>query len=214
LAKTGETDKFFAEMYGKKTGGAKGKAGSMHLSLPELGAVSMSAIVAGAIPMAVGAAFANKKKRNNKIVAVFFGDGAIDEGNFWESLNIACLMNLPIIFVCEDNGFAMHTPGRQRHGYKSIADIISKFNCNVLKTKTTDVEIIYNLTKKAVKLMKKTRMPCFLYTEYYRYLEHVGISEDFDAGYRFKEEFQIWRRKDPVDLQREKLLKSGASKKN
>ena len=209
LAKTGETDKFFAEMYGKETGGAKGKAGSMHLSAPEQGMMGTSAIVAGIIPVAVGASFANKKKKNNKITAVFFGDGAIDEGGFWESLNIACLMRLPVLFVCQDNGFAVHTAGSLRHGYKSITDIVSKFNCNVFKEETTDAESIYNLTQKAIKLIKKTKMPCFLFTRYYRYLEHVGINEYFDAGYRSKKEFEKWRKKDPIDLQRKKLLKLG-----
>ncbi len=213
LAKTGETDKFFAEMYGKVTGGAKGKAGSMHLSAPEEGMMGTSAIVGSIIPVAVGAAFANKKKKNGKIVAVFFGDGAIDEGNFWESLNIACLMKLPILFVCEDNGFAVHTPGFTRHGYKTISDIVSKFHCNIFQESTTDVETIYKLTREAIETMKRNLMPCFLWLKYYRYLEHVGINEDFNAGYRSRKEFEKWYKKDPIALQRKKLLKSGVKEK-
>jgi len=209
LAKTGETDKFFTEMYGKATGGAKGKAGSMHLSSPEAGFMGASAIVASSIPVAVGAAFANKFKKNNKIVAVFFGDGALDEGGFWESLNIACLMKLPVLFVCEDNGFAVHTSTFQRQGYKSIVDIVSKFNCNIFQKETTDTEAIYRLTRRAIKLTKTTQKPSFLYLRYYRYLEHVGINEDFDAGYRSKKEFKKWYKKDPINLERKKLLKSG-----
>lgn len=214
LTKTGETDKFFAEMYGKATGGAKGKAGSMHLSAPEAGLMGTSAIVASMIPVAVGAAFVNKSKKNNKIVAVFFGDGAINEGNFWESLNVACLMKLPILFVCEDNDLAIHTFTSQRQGYKSIADIVSKFNCNVFQEETTDVETIYQLANLAIKMAKTTQMPSFLHLKYYRYLEHVGINEDFNAGYRSKKEFEKWYKKDPVNLQRKKLLKSGIKKEN
>lgn len=210
LAKTGETDKFFAEMYGKETGGARGKAGSMHLSLPEIGMMGTSAIVSGIIPVGCGSAFANKIKKNNKTVAIFFGDGAIDEGSFWESLNVACSMKLPVLFVCQDNGLAVHTEGSVRHGYKSIADIISKFDCNVLKTDTTDAEIIYNLAQKSMKLIKKNKKPCFIHAKYYRYLEHVGVNEDFNAGYRSKKEFEKWFKKDPVGLQRKKLLKFGA----
>jgi len=209
LAKTEETDKFFAEMYGKATGGAKGKAGSMHLSAPEKGLMGTSAIVASSIPVAVGAAFANKRKKNDKIVAVFFGDGAIDEGNFWESLNLACLMKLPILFVCEDNGFAIHTPTVERHGYKSIKDIVSKFNCNVFQEKSTDTEVVYKLSDKAIQSIRETQMPSFLELKYYRYLEHVGVSEDFDAGYRSRDEFEKWFAKDPIDLQRKKLLNLG-----
>jgi len=209
LAKVSETDKFFAEMYGKKTGMAKGKAGSMHLSAPEMGFMSSSAIVASIIPAAVGVAFANKIKKNNKITAVFFGDGAIDEGDFWESLNAACLWRIPILFVCEDNDLAIHTSAAKRHGYKSITDIASKFNCNVFEKKSTNVEVIYKLTKKAIRLMEKNKKPCFLHLKYYRYLEHVGVNEDFNAGYRSKKEFEKWYKKDPVILQRKNLLKLG-----
>jgi TPP-dependent pyruvate/acetoin dehydrogenase alpha subunit len=206
LAKTQNIEDFFAEMYGKDTALLKGKGGSMHLCAPEAGFMGTSAIVASVIPVAVGAAFANKQRGNGKIVAVFFGDGALDEGDFWESLNVACLMKLPILFVCEDNGFAVHTPTSKRQGYASITDIVSRFNCNVLREKTTDVEIIYGLTLKAIESIKTTQMPCFMHLRYYRYLEHVGVNEDFDAGYRSREEFEEWCKVDPVNLQRKKLL--------
>jgi len=206
LAKTQNTDDFFAEMYGKDTALLKGKGGSMHMCAPDSGFMGTSAIVASIIPVAVGAAFANKRIGSGKLVAVFFGDGAIDEGDFWESLNVACLMKLPVLFVCEDNGLAVHTPTPKRHGYASITDIVSKFKCNVLKENTTDAEVIYKLTGKAIKLIKTTHMPCFIHVRYYRYLEHVGINEDFDAGYRPREEFEEWYKKDPVNLQREKII--------
>lgn len=211
LAKTQEMDNFFAEMYGKDTALLKGKGGSMHLCAPQFGFMGISAIVGSIIPVAVGAAFANKRAKNGKIVAVFFGDGATDEGVFWESLNVACLMKLPILFVCEDNGLAVHTSTSQRQGYNSIADIVSKFNCHVFKERSTDVEVIYELTCKAIELLNSTQMPCFLHLKYYRYLEHVGVSEDFDAGYRSKEEFEEWYKRDPVSLQRKKLLRLGVS---
>jgi TPP-dependent pyruvate/acetoin dehydrogenase alpha subunit len=209
LAKTQKTDDFFAEMYGKDTALLKGKGGSMHMCAPEFGFMGTSAIVASIIPVAVGAAFANKRKDNGKVVAVFFGDGAIDEGDFWESLNVACLMKLPVLFVCEDNELAVHTATSKRRGYASITDIVSKFNCNVLKENTTDAEVIYELTRQAIRLIKTNQMPCFMHLRYYRYLEHVGVNEDFDAGYRSREEFEEWYKKDPVSLQREKLLKNG-----
>src|SRR3989344_5622446 len=103
LIQTGETEKFFGELYGKATGPAQGKAGSMHLSSPEHGYLGASAVVATQIPVAVGAAFANKKLGKKIMTAVFFGDGALDEGVFWESLNMACLWKVPVIFICEDN---------------------------------------------------------------------------------------------------------------
>jgi len=212
LAKTQKIDDFFAEMYGKATAFLKGKGGSMHMCAPESGFMGTSAIVASIIPVAVGAAFANKQRGNGKLVTVFFGDGAMDEGAFWESLNVACLMKLPVLFVCEDNGLAVHTPTSKRQGYASIADIVSKFNCNVLEENTTDAEVIYKLTCRAIKSIKTTQMPCFMHLRYYRYLEHVGVNEDFDAGYRLRREFEEWYQKDPVNSQREKIiLKYGIS---
>ena len=115
-------------------------------------------------------------------------------------------MKLPILFVCEDNELAVHSPGFKRHGYASVSEIVSRFSCNVLKEDSTDSEVIYELTCQAVRLMKTTQMPCFMHLRYYRYLEHVGVNEDFDAGYRKREEFEEWRKKDPVYLQREKII--------
>lgn len=209
LAKTLNTDDFFAEMYGKGTALLKGKGGSMHMCAPASGFMGTSAIVASTVPVAVGAAFANKQQGNGKVTAVFFGDGAVDEGNFWESLNLACVMKLPVLFVYEDNGFAVHTPARARHGYNSISDIVARFNCKVLKEDTTDAEVIYELTCRAIRTVKTAQAPCFMHLRYYRYLEHVGVNEDFDAGYRSKEEFQEWYQRDPVNLQRAKLLQQG-----
>lgn len=205
LAKTGDTDRFFAELYGKVTGMAKGKGGSMHLTAPADGLICTSAIVATTIPVAVGAAFANKCQANKKVVAAFFGDGAVDEGAFWESFNIACAMKLPVLFVCEDNGYAVHIPAAQRHGYKSITDIAAQFSCDVFGAETTDAELIFQKSQQAVASIRANMRPAFLYLKYYRHLEHVGINEDFDQRYRSRDEFEPWSKIDPVDLAREKL---------
>ncbi len=209
LAKTMETDKFFAEMYGKVTGMAQGKAGSMHLSAPNHGLMVVSAVVASTIPVAVGAAFAKKQEGNGNVSAVFFGDGAIDEGNFWESLNIATLMKLPVLFVCEDNGLAVHIPAAKRHGYNSITDIVSRFQCGIFSSETTDAETIYLAALGALRFMRQTERPYFMHLRYYRYLEHVGIGEDFRAGYRTRHEFGKWLERDPLYLQFVKLLAYG-----
>jgi len=211
LAKTEDTDGFFGELYGKQTGTARGKAGSMHLAAPDQGHLCSSAIVASCIPLAVGAAFANKQRRNGKVCCVFFGDGALDEGVLWESLNVACVMKLPVLFVCEDNHFAVHTPTRMRQGYKSITDIIGRFDCNVFQEDTTDVEAIYRLALSALESIGK---PAFLHLKCYRYLEHVGILEDFNAGYRSKLEFDAWYKRDCLAVQRKRLLADGYSEED
>jgi TPP-dependent pyruvate/acetoin dehydrogenase alpha subunit len=181
----------------------------MHLAAPDKGHMCSSAIVASCIPVAVGAAFANNWKKNGQISCVFFGDGALDEGVFWESLNVACLMELPVLFVCEDNDLAVHTPKHSRQGYKSITDIVSQFDCVLFETDSTEVETIYQLSLKAAESIRTKKKPAFLYLKCYRYLEHVGINEDFQAGYRSKTEFEEWYERDALVQQREKLIGDG-----
>ena len=209
LAKTGETDNFFAEMYGKAGGTADGKAGSMHLSAPEAGLLGCSAIVSSSIPVAVGAAFANKYLGNGRTVATFFGDGATDAGVFWESLNFAALKGLPILFICEDNDLAVHTRKHQRQGFPDICAVAAQYAVNVLDERSTDVEVIHARVREALALMAANGRPCFLRFHYYRYLEHCGIREDFAAGYRCREEILPWLDKDPVLTQRARLLERG-----
>jgi acetoin:2,6-dichlorophenolindophenol oxidoreductase subunit alpha len=211
IAKTDNTDKFFGELYGKVSGTARGKAGSMHLADPEHGYMMSSAIVGGQIAPAVGMAYANKYKQNGLISCVMFGDGAVDEGCFWESLNIACVMKLPVLFVCEDNGLAAHTRLNVRQGYENLDEVISKFDIYVQSHTTTDVEDITWITQNALKKIKSTGKPVFLHFKCYRYLEHVGVNEDFQAGYRDIREYQHWLEHDCVTIQRNTLLESGIS---
>ena len=211
LAKTGKVKDFFAEMYGKVSGIADGKAGSMHLSAPEDGHFMSSAVVTTAVPIAVGVAYANKFKKNGAVTAVFFGDGATEGGAFWESLNFACLKKLPVIFVCEDNGLAVFTDLAVRHGYRSLKKIVEQFDCLAYESSSTDAEAIYDLTVKAIAEMKRTVKPAFMHLHYYRYLQHVGVKEDFDIGYRSKEGSYKWKKADPVEVLRKKLLSDGAS---
>jgi len=206
LCKTEETDKFFCEMYGKVNGVAKGKAGSMHLSNIEYGFMGSSAIVASIIPVAVGYAFANKYKKNQNIVVVFFGDGATEEGNFWESLNIACLMKLPILLVCEDNELAVHSPSKSRRGYNDLLDIVRQFNCSVhCDVAYNGSESIYRAASNLISQIRRDEGPALMRVKYYRYLQHVGVEKDFSVGYRSKEEFNKWFEEDPVLVQRRTL---------
>ncbi|RZB35273.1 MAG: acetoin:2,6-dichlorophenolindophenol oxidoreductase subunit alpha [Desulfobacteraceae bacterium Eth-SRB1] len=205
LARSKNLGAFYGELCGKVTGVAKGKAGSMHISCPESGFVASSAIVSSTIPVALGAAFAAKYKKSNHIVAVFFGDGATEEGVFWETLNMACLKKLPILFVCEDNGMAIHAQIKDRQNY-SIPEATRSFGLSVHSDDTTDSERIYSITEQAVQDIKKTDVPHLLHLKYHRYLEHVGVNEDYSAGYRGqKDDYADWYARDPVLFQREKL---------
>ena len=209
LSKTNDVERFFAELFGKETGTAQGKSGSMHIADHNKGHMCSSAIVASCVPVAVGASFAQKQRKSGRIACVFFGDGAVDEGSVWESLNVACAMRLPTLFVCEDNNLAVHTASHVRQGYKKLSDVLRAFECNVFESDSTDVENIYHTTKEAISAINSNSRPSFLHIKCYRYLEHVGVSEDFNAGYRSKEEYMEWRKLDSLDMQRKKLLNGG-----
>lgn len=184
LAMTGDTDSFFGELYGKACGAGKGKAGSMHLCAPEKGFIATSAVVGTTIPLAVGAALAHQYRGEKKTTAVFFGDGALEEGIFWESLNFACLKKLPVLFVCEDNDLAIHTFAGARRGFESILGGLSGFGCHAAQGEGTDLLDVVETTRGILKKMEEDPAPGFLRFPYYRFLEHVGPREDFDAGYR------------------------------
>lgn len=207
LARTEDVNGLFAEFYGKTTGPGGGKAGSMHLADSDKGIMVTSAVVGTTIPLALGGALSSKILGDNKINVVFFGDGAVDEGVFWESINMASLWKLPVIFVYEDNGLAIHASTEIRHGYRNITDIIKQYHCYCIEYDGTDVEMIFGLTQSALDHL--TCGPVFLSLKYYRYLEHVGVNEDFKAGYRDKKEFLEWRKSDPIDIQRGRLVDSG-----
>lgn len=184
LARTNDTDGFFAELYGRETGCAQGKAGSMHLAAPGQGLMLTSAVVATTIPVAVGAALAAQYQGQDFLTAVFFGDGALEEGAFWESLNFACLRKLKILFVCEDNDLAIHTHGRDRRGFKSIRQAVEGFVCRFADAKGYEPQAVYETAVRLSQEMQAGDGPAFMHCRYLRYLEHVGIQEDFQAGYR------------------------------
>ncbi len=198
LAFSDDTDGFFAELYGKSTGCAQGKAGSMHLTCPDKGLYLTSAVVGTTIPVAVGAALANSYYQNKDLVAAVFGDGAVEEGVFWESLNFACLHKLRMIFICEDNGLAIHTPGSERRGFRSIAEAVAGFNCHRFSEEGYFADKVFNTVAQAIQSIEKDPKPAFLYFNYFRNLEHVGIAEDFSAGYRTKPDEKTLREWDPV----------------
>jgi len=214
LARTGECDRFFAELYGKASGMAQGKTGSMHLSAVDEGFMGSSAIVSAIIPVALGAAFANRHKASDGVAVVFFGDGAVEEGVFWESVNAASLMRLPVLFVCEDNGLAIHARPEARQGFDSISGVVSQFRCNVFSEKSTDPETVYSLAAEAVAAIKNTRKPAFLQLKYCRYIGHVGIDEDPGEDQKSRAEYADWQKRDPVKVQREKLAALGVSEES
>ncbi len=196
LAKGGDLNKMIAELYGKEKGCAGGKAGSMHLADKDAGMMGTSAIVSTTIPQAVGYALAEKMKCKDTVVVVFFGDGAMEEGVFWESLNFAALKELPIIFVCENNNYAIHTPWWKRTPTQNHCEKASAFGVKSQRIKANDVletyKTISNLMKEGI------NKPYFIEIETYRWREHVGPNEDWDLGYREQVESDEWINNDQL----------------
>ena len=211
LAVTQDTDGFFAELYGKATGPGKGKAGSMHLSAPDHGLLATSAVVATTIPLAVGAALANAYRGSSDAAVAFFGDGAMEEGVFWESLNFACLRRLRVLLVCEDNGLAIHTPASQRQGFRSIPEALQGFTCHVMSADGSDLVGVMEASQRMLKRMADEPAPGFLHLPYFRFLEHVGPREDFNTGYRRQPTAEELERLDPVARFERTLSEQGVS---
>jgi acetoin:2,6-dichlorophenolindophenol oxidoreductase subunit alpha len=211
LAQTLDSDLFFGELYGRITGTADGKGGSMHLSATGKGHLLASGIVASTIPVAVGTAFANKRLKTGRTAVVFFGDGAVDEGGFWESVNAASVFHLPVFFVCEDNGWAVHTPPSAHQGYSSLADIGKLFDCYFFADDSNDVERVYAITREAVAKVAEEPRPVLMHIKCCRYLEHVGIFEDWNLGYRGEAERRTWQDRDSLRMQRARLMQQGHS---
>jgi hypothetical protein len=197
LAKGGDLNTMVAELYGKVTGCGKGKAGSMHLGDKRAGMMGTSAIVSTTIPQAVGYALAEKMKGRDTVVPVFFGDGATEEGVFWESLNFAALMKLSVIFVCENNHYAIHTPWSKRVPQPNYCERVATFD--VPATKVFNNNVIETF-QEASRLVREARSmgPRFLEIETYRWREHVGPSEDWHLGYRSEREGRTWMARDEI----------------
>ncbi len=212
LAKGGNLNQMFAEMFGKVTGSAKGKGGSMHLIDRPHGVMGASAVVGTTIPNAVGYAYALKyqQKRNGQnaapsdtpndtIVVSFFGDGAVDEGVFHESMNFAALKALPIIFICENNFYAIHTHLRQRQKNTDIAGRAQSYGMLAQSIKSNNAVEIYEKVNEAVQALRSGQPgPYFFECWTYRWKEHVGPGEDYQMGYRTEAEAQPWIEKDEV----------------
>jgi TPP-dependent pyruvate/acetoin dehydrogenase alpha subunit len=199
LAKGGDLNKMIAELYGKKAGCAGGKAGSMHLIDKDVGMMGTSAIVAASIPHAVGYAMAMKYRKQNSIVVCFFGEGATDEGAFYEAVNFASLKQLPILFVCENNSYAIYSKQEDRSAGRSITEKVAAFGLDGRRISGGDMMDVYEATNHAVNDIRNNSTPFFLEVETYRWYDHVGPDEDWELGYRTKEEAEFWKENDQLD---------------
>jgi len=200
LAKGGDLKGMIAELYGKIDGCAKGKGGSMHLVDIDNGIMGTSAIVATTIPDAVGYAYALKYQRKDSIVVSFFGDGAVEEGVFYESINFAALKHLPIIFICENNSYAIHTHQLKRQSVANICERVVSFGIKAERINDNDVLSLRERISSNIESLRNGETgPLFFECMTYRWREHVGPNEDFNLGYRTREEAESWIQNDQVE---------------
>jgi len=206
IAKGADLKKMMAEILGKKTGYCKGKGGSMHVADATVGILGATAVVGSAIPIAVGAALSCKLRKSDRVVACFFGDGASNNGTFHESLNMAAIWKLPVIFVCENNMYAMGTRISNVTAIENIADRATGYGMPGVTVDGNDVVAVYKAAKDAVERARNGGGPTLIECKTYR---HKGHSRFDPAKYRPPEEVEEWMKRDPISRFKEKLIREG-----
>jgi TPP-dependent pyruvate/acetoin dehydrogenase alpha subunit len=194
-----------AELFGKVTGCTRGKGGSMHLIDTDCGVMGTSAVVGTTIANAAGYAYALKLRQSSAVVACFFGDGASEEGVFAETLNFAVLKHLPLLFVCENNGYAIHTNQSRRQGVPDICARARAYGVPAEKLDGNDVIALREKAGIAIAKMRAGEGPQFIEAATYRWREHVGPGSDYHLGFREKSECEPWEKSDPVRVLAERL---------
>jgi len=205
IAKGAQLKRIMAEILGKKTGYCKGKGGSMHIADFNVGMLGATAVVGAGLPIAMGAGLSIKLRGTDNVVACFFGDGASNQGTFHEAINMAAVWKLPVIFVCENNVYAMGTRQSTVMLIGNIADRAIAYGIPGVAADGNNVLTVYEAAQKAVERARTGQGPTLIECKTYR---HKGHSRIDPAKYRPKEEVEEWLRKDPIRHFKEKLLQT------
>lgn len=214
LAKGGDLDKMILEIHGKIGGCIDGRGGSMHLMDTNVGMIASVPIVASSIPLAVGDALANKLDEKSNVSVCFFGDACVEEGVFHESVNFASLMNLPVLFVCENNLYSVYTHIHDRQPKRDIEEIGKAHNIKSIRVNGNDVLEVTKASKELIDDAKTKNNPSLLILDTYRQREHCGVNFDDDLNYRDKKEIKSWFLNDPVDFAIQTFCKQNLIKEN
>lgn len=210
LAKGGNLSAMYAEMLGKRTGCCGGKGGSMHMLDRSVGFMGSTPILASAAPIATGSALQQKMSGDPHLTVVFIGDGASEEGVFYESLNLAALMNLPILFVIENNLYSVNSPRNARkseaHSYKKICD---GMGIQYFEADGNDVQSVLTESAKAIEIIKGQTRPVVIECTVFRHMAHSAPIRDDKAGYRVIDTEEVRAKKDSVRSLREYLVEAG-----
>ena len=210
IAKGGDINKAMAELLGKSTGYCKGKGGSMHLADFSIGILGESGIVASALPVAVGAALGSKMQGNDRVVVSFFGDGASNQGACHEAMNLAAIWSLPVIFLCENNQYAVTTHFSESVAVENISDRAVAYNMPGLLVDGQDAIAMYEATREAVSRGRAGHGPTLLEARTYRYEDHSeGLGRILREAYRADEDVELWRQRDPIAIHASRLLEQG-----
>ncbi|MDP6377522.1 MAG: thiamine pyrophosphate-dependent dehydrogenase E1 component subunit alpha [Pseudomonadales bacterium] len=204
IAKGGEFDRMFAELFGKATGYCKGKGGSMHISNMDLGMLGANGIVGGGPPIATGAAFSNKFRKTDNVACCFFGDGASNEGSLHEAANMAALFKLPVVFVCENNGFGEYTSQANHQAIVDVADRAQGYGMPGVIVDGMDAVAVFEGAREAIARARAGDGPTLLECKTYRFYDHVGV-RGMGLSYRSDEEVEFWKKRDPIDQFEAKL---------
>lgn len=199
LAKGGDLDALIAELHGKASGCCGGRGGSMHLSDRRVGFLASTAIVGNSIPVGVGMALAQQRRGLNGVSCVFLGDGAVEEGVFYEAANFAAVHRLPVLFACENNLYSVYSPlsKRQPQG-RALTTLAAGIGLHAVSVDGNDAEAVAKAAGTAVAHLREGRGPVFLEMATYRWLEHCGPFDDDHLGYRPAGELQRWQEQDPL----------------
>jgi acetoin:2,6-dichlorophenolindophenol oxidoreductase subunit alpha len=208
IAKGGEFGRMFAELYGKATGYCKGKGGSMHISNMDLGMLGANGIVGGGPPIAVGAAFSSRFRKTTEVAVSFFGDGASNEGAFHEAANMAALFKLPVLFVCENNGYGEYTPQAKHQAIVDVADRAAGYGMPGVIVDGMDAVAVYEAAGEAIARDRRGEGPTLLECKTYRYYDHVGV-RGMGLSYRTDDEVAYWKERDPIKRLEQALAKQG-----
>jgi acetoin:2,6-dichlorophenolindophenol oxidoreductase subunit alpha len=212
IGKGAQLDALMAELMGKRTGICRGRGGSMHLADTSVGIIGESAIVGGGIPLATGCGLSAKVRGTDQVALCFFGDGAVNQGTFHESLNMAALWQLPVIYLCENNGYAITTSVARSHGQPSISKRADSYGLPGVSVDGQDVFAVYEATFDAVARARRGAGSTLIEARTYRFDEHqVGLVIP-GAPYRSAEEVAAYKmHRDPIKLLRQAMLRDGCT---
>ena len=206
LASGAPLKSLFSEILGRASGASGGKGGSMHLKYPNNGLIGTMPIVAGTIPIAVGAALSKRRSNLSDIAVIYFGDGAAEEGVFHESLNLARILNLPITFICENNVFSSHLHIDERQPKSNIARFANAHDIETYTVDGNNLSEVSSTSKIVISECRKKRRPVMLEANTYRLYGHVGYQKDESVGLYRNEELPKWEMRDPIRLEFEKEI--------